>query len=111
VLDHRPARCTPRLHPPGGQWRTGIAQRITQAARRIDLQLDRSPHALVRVAEQIPRPLDRAEQVRHHRKVAALDVGIQHGRPAAGINAAMNLGRFQMRVHRIVQAHQMPALR
>ena len=78
------------------------------AGRRIELQLDQSPHALQAVAEHEPGPLHRAEQVAHHRKAAALHAREQQGRPAGGTHAAMNLGHFQPGVDLGIDAHQLP---
>ncbi len=43
-----------------------------------------------------------AEQVRDQRKIRARDVAEEQRRPAGGDHAAMDLGRFEIRIHRRV---------
>src|SRR4051812_36465015 len=76
VFEDRTASHTPRLHSPRRQWRCSVAERLPQASTWIDLQLDRPPHVLIGMPKEIASPLEGAEQVRHHRKTAALHVGI-----------------------------------
>ena len=60
-----------------------------------------------RVAKQEARPLEGAEQVADHGKAAALDAGEVHRRPAGLVDAALDLGRFQVRIDLLLDAHQL----
>ena len=108
VGQHRPG--ADRLGP-GVPGRPGHAQqqpRPAQQVGRVDLQLDHPGQGLQRIAEQVPHPLHGAEQVADHGEPAALDVGVEDGRPAGAEHAALDLGRLQARIDRLIDADQLP---
>ena len=88
--------------------RPRIAPRLLERCRRVELQFQEPPHALQAVAQQVPRPVQRAEQVADHRKAAALHPGIEHGRPARRTHPAMNLRRLEPRIDLLLDPHQLP---
>ena len=97
-----------RSVPQRARARRGSATGCSQNAAGIDLQLDQLPDGVERVAEQEPGPLERAEQVADHREAAALDAREQNGRPAGLVDAALDLGRFQVGVDLRVDADELP---
>ena len=84
-----------------------VAPGILPEVRRIDLQLDQLPHGVERVAEEKARALEGAEQVADHRKAAALDAGEEQRRPARLVDAPLDLGRFEVRIDLVVDAHEL----
>ena len=66
-------------------------------------------HRVKRIAEDVAHPLHRAEQVADHREAAAFDAGIEDGRPAGLKDAAVDLGRLEMRVDFFLDPHELPA--
>ena len=108
VREHRPAaHALRRQHATARERHAEVAPAAAAARRRIDLQLDQLPDRVERVAEQEPRPLERAEQVADHREAAALDPREVERRPAGLVDPALDLGRLQVRVDLGVDADQL----
>ena len=75
---------------------------------RIDLQRDELLEPVQRIAEDVPRPLHRAEEVAEHREAAADDVRQQQGRPSGAKHPSLDFRRFEVRIDRRVDVAQLP---
>jgi hypothetical protein len=74
--------------------------------RRINFQLDQPAHGFKRIPKQIPRLIDRTEQVAHHRKATADDIGEKYRRTTTGINPPLDFCHLQMRVYWLLDLNQ-----
>ena len=107
VGQHRPGADFLRPGVQGGPRRFQIQPRAAQHVGRIDLQRHQPFQPVQRVAKDIPHPLHRAEQIADHREAAAFDAGEIDGRPAGAKHPPLNLGRLQLRIDRLLDAHQL----
>ena len=101
-------RHPPRPRQQRGPRRPQIQPRPAQQVGRIDLQGHQLLQPLERMAEHVPHPLHRAEQVAEHGEAAAGDVIEEQGRPARAKHPPLNLRRLQSGVDRLVDADQLP---
>ena len=76
--------------------------------RRIDLEVDQSPHSIERIAKDEASPLDGAKQVADHGEGAAFDPGKVDCGAAGLIDAALNFGRVEAGVDFGVDPYQLP---
>ena len=78
---------------------------MAQAGGGVDLQLDQASHSIERVAKHEASAVERTEQIARNRKAAAFDAREEQGRPAGGIDAALDFRDFQVGIDFGVDAH------
>ena len=106
AFDHRTRPGAANPHRPQRARQVQVPNWPFEQFTGIDFQFDQMPNRLQRIPKQESSPFDRAEQIRHHRKPAALHVGKQQRRSPRRINPPLNLRRFQMRINCGVDPHQ-----
>ena len=86
-------------HRPQSAGQIPIPKRVPCQLPRIDLQFYEMPHGLQSITKQKPRPVERAKQVRNHRKSTVLDVFKQQSRAARGVDPPLNGRSLQTRIN------------
>ena len=106
LMQHGAAAGFPRPHSPGGQRRRTVSNRLFRDSPGIDLEFDGTFDSLDRIAEKKTSPLQRAKQIRYHRKTAADNVFKQQCRTLVGIDPSLNLCHLQLRVDGVANPDQ-----
>src|SRR5262249_24521391 len=93
---------------PERAWYIAITPGILPEVVRIDLQFDEMPDGFEAIAEQEARALEGAEEIADHRKAAALDAREEQCGTLGLVDAALDLGRLEMRIDFVGDAEELP---
>ena len=107
VEDRRAAATLLRERVKRGAEGGEMAERVLGGGHRVVLQARERLHGLEGIAEHEARALERAEEVRHGREARSLHVLEEERRAAGGVDAPVDSGHLQVRVHLLADADEM----
>jgi hypothetical protein len=84
-----------------------VAPGLLPEMGRVDLELYKVSNCIEHVAEKKTRALQRAKEVTDHGEAATLDARVIDGRPLGLIDAALDLGSFEVGVDFLLDAHEL----